>query len=472
MKFRTRLSIALATATALSTAAVFGTATYILEHSESRQLDEALRAEAREEALEVSLAPEPALRLTDRGGPEADDVGRLTKYAAIYASDGRVRDQTSTFTKPPPPLSQLPAHTGVPFDLRYGGEDVRAIVVRIPGKDASILLLGATREDLVRDIRILRRTMVVAIALCTLFMLFVTSRIVRRLTRGHDAIALAAREVANGALETRVQYTGTGGDDEVTQLARDINVMIGRLANLVESQQRFVAHAAHELRTPLTALYGELQLALRRPRSASEYQEFIEEAIDAAKRLNHLAEDLLTLARVGFEREPARERVHTSTIIEEAASITHSPAAEKNISIHVDGRGSVVDGRSGDLARMVRNLLDNAIRHTPSGGAIRVESRAVDGLVTISVVDEGPGVAPEDRERIFEAFFRAPSERKRGTGTGLGLAIAREIARAHGGDIRAEPNPTERGARFVIHLPVNQDPAKAAIAKTDTVAGV
>jgi two-component system heavy metal sensor histidine kinase CusS len=275
--------------------------------------------------------------------------------------------------------------------------------------------------------------------------------VVRQLTRGHEAIAAAARKVADGDLAARVALGS--GDDEVIQLARDVDEMVRRLEILVEGQQRFIAHAAHELRSPLTSLYGELQLALRKSRSADEYRSAIEEALDSARRLKALAEDLLALARIGAEREPSRTPVALDEVAKAAASWVSREATRRHVELAIDSDGSSVLGHAIDLERLLRNLLDNAVRHSPEGGHVRVEARSEGDMVHISVLDEGPGVPPEERDRVFDPFFRAASERRRDDGSGLGLAIVREIARVHGGDVSVEQGPEGKGALFRASLP-------------------
>jgi two-component system heavy metal sensor histidine kinase CusS len=283
----------------------------------------------------------------------------------------------------------------------------------------------------------------------------VTFVIVRQLTRQHDFIADAARTVAAGDLGARVKV---GSDDEdIVQLASDVNEMIVRLGVLVSSQQRFVAYAAHELRSPITALYGELQLATRKERSNEEYRQAISEALDSARRLKVLAEDLLALARVGAETEPMHAPVQLRKVVEQAASEVTLAASERKVEVTVTCADVTVDGRARDLGRVVRNLLDNAIRHSPEGGKVTVGLDLSDGLAKLWVQDEGPGVPKDDRERIFEPFYRSAKDHDRdGPGAGLGLAIVQEIAKSHGGRIFVDAE-SEGGARFVLELPVTEE---------------
>ena len=450
MKFRTRLVLTLSALTAVTVTAAFGTASFVVVRSEERQLDEALRTEAHVEASELGTQ-RGTMRVSGRGGPAADDIGHLKKFAVIYGEGGRVVDITSTFARGAPHYDAVTHPPGTAFDLWYGSESLRGVIVAIPEHDHEVLLLAAPRSDMEKDNDFLRRVMLLAALLSIGFTVLVTWRIVRRLTRGHEEIAEAARKVAAGDLGARVALTA--GDDEVVQLARDVDEMVRRLAILVEGQQRFVAHAAHELRSPLTALYGELQLALRRSRSADEYRTSIEEALDSARRLKALAEDLLALARVGSEREAPHTPVALDEVARHAVTWVAREAERRHVVLAVDADGSMVLGHAIDLERLFRNLLDNAVRHCPDGGHVWLEAKSEGDMVHLSVADDGPGVPVEDRERVFDPFFRAATERQRDDGSGLGLAIVREIARVHGGDVVVEDGPGGRGARFRARLP-------------------
>jgi signal transduction histidine kinase len=233
--------------------------------------------------------------------------------------------------------------------------------------------------------------------------------------------------------------------------------MIARLAVLVETQRRFIANASHELRSPITTLLGELSFALRSNRDATAYREAIVEALGSARRLKALTEDLLELARVGAS-EVDPQGVHLGEIVGAAVDAVHAVAAETGVVLDTACNGAVVDGHAGDLQRLVRNLLENAVRHSSRGGRVRIDARRDRASVVLTVTDDGPGVPEEARHRIFEPFFRlaAPRDGERG-GTGLGLAIARSIARAHGGDLWLDAAaPGERGARFVVRLPASR----------------
>jgi two-component system heavy metal sensor histidine kinase CusS len=329
---------------------------------------------------------------------------------------------------------------------------VRALLVSVPRRTDARLFVGVPRTNLEADALYLRRTLAMALALAVGMATLVTSLLVRRLTRQHEAIAQTAHRVADGDLGARVDTLSN--DTDVIELTRDVNHMIARVETLVTSQRRFVSHAAHELRSPLTALYGELQLAGRKERTAEEYRAAIAEALVASRRLKLLTEELLVLARLGTQAQASSADVVLQEVVDDAVAQIAQEAEEKRVAVAVLAEPVTVRGRRGDLVRLVRNLVENAVAHSDPGMTVTITVRE-DGAADaeVRVADEGAGVLEADRERIFEPFYRAADDRGReGPGAGLGLAIAREIARTHAGDLRLAAD-VARGAVFVARLP-------------------
>lgn len=447
MRLRLRLALTIAITTAITLgvafAAVFWTYTGVLQ----RRLDETLLDVARSEAAE---APANGFRFSTRPGPAASDVGPLDTYGVIYDEGGNVLASTEPFATNPPPRTEVERTPGAPFDFHYARMNLRAVVVTVPASPGRLVLLAMPRDEIDGDVRSLVRGMLLALAVALPWASFVAYWIGGRLTRDHAAIADVARAVARGDLSVRV--ASRSPDPEIAQLARDIDEMVERLSESMTSQERFVANAAHELRAPLTALYGELQQALRRDRSAPEYRTAIAQALEEAKRLRAVADDLLVIAGARHDAAFTPEPRPLLGALSEARTLVDRPAADRGVSFDISGSTSVVvEDRNGDLTRLFRNLFENGVRHSPDGAVIQVRVHA-GARVRVTVRDGGDGIPDADRPYVFEPFFRG-AQGKRDRGTGLGLAIAREIARARGGDIVLEQRSGRSGAAFVVDLP-------------------
>ncbi|HEY8377473.1 MAG TPA: HAMP domain-containing sensor histidine kinase, partial [Nannocystis sp.] len=406
----------------------------------------------REEAAEADALGGDELAISERPGPFANDVGPLTKYAVIYGPEGKVIDQTPSWNGHPPARDELPPPGSACFNLWADREHLRAVHIDLPSHEGISLLLAAPRTDLDGDARFLQQAMTTGVAIAFVWTIVVAFAVVTRLTRDHRRIAEVARRVADGDLDARINLVK--GDREIVQLGRDIDAMIDRLGVLLARQQRFVANAAHELRSPLTTLYGELSHALRRSRDAAEYERAIREALESTSRLRRLAEDLLAVARIGAvdDEQPTGEPVDILEIGQEAIALIRHEAEAKQVTIAWDGPGAPVVGRASDLVRLVRNVVENAVRHSPVGGRVTLRCRPEAERVVLLIGDEGPGVPPAEREQIFEAFYRGARERGANDGgTGLGLTIAREIAHAYGGEVEVHAHDGP-GAVFALTL--------------------
>jgi two-component system OmpR family sensor kinase len=265
--------------------------------------------------------------------------------------------------------------------------------------------------------------------------------------RGHLAAAVATVALASLVAQAWV----------VRVRARDRQT-IERLGLALAGQQRFVAQAAHELRGPITVVYGQLSLALRRRREAEEYRAAIEEALESARDLRALAEELLDLGRAGAPGQDGGAAPFEPTSIAKAARgaarIVRGEAEQASIALDLRIEDALVAGRGSELVRMLRNLMENAVRHSPARGRVVVEAAAIGSFVEIAVGDEGDGVPEAERSRLFDPFFRGARERADGSGgAGLGLAIVRAIAQGHGGDVHLDTTHGG-GARFVVRLPL------------------
>ena len=294
-----------------------------------------------------------------------------------------------------------------------------------------------------------------AVVLCGLGLSLVTGRALRPLEQ-------AARQVDSIAADNLSVRLAIGNPhDEVGHMITVVNRMLDRLQGTVGELQRFTGDAAHELRTPLTVLRTGLDVAQSRQRSAAEYRAALAEALDATNRMCRLADDLLTLARLeaaGTRRATAP--VDLSEVVHELGAAWGPEAAEgvgANVAIDVVTEpGMWVHGRAADLYRLFNNLIENARRHGASPDTARAEivvsTRRVADHIEARVADRGPGIAPEDVQRVFDRFYRGTGARAAHAGAGLGLSIAQEIARAHGGWITAA-NRDGGGCAFTVIMP-------------------
>lgn len=273
----------------------------------------------------------------------------------------------------------------------------------------------------------------------------------RRILVPLAAIQDAVQEVRQGNLQARVPVPRS--QDEIARLAESLNQTFADLENLLDGMSRFCADAAHELRTPLTALRGNLEVCLAKVRTPEEYQMALSEGVAEAAALSSMVHDLLLLSISGDRRRTASLReLAPGSLFRETTLQLSLLAEEKQIQLtsQIDDE-LTIRGDEKLLPRVCYNLVDNAIRYSPSGGTIAVTwSRAGDEAV-LAVADAGIGIAPEDHERIFERFHQVDESRSRGTG--LGLAIVKWIVELHDGHIEVQ-SELGQGATFRVCLPL------------------
>jgi heavy metal sensor kinase len=260
-------------------------------------------------------------------------------------------------------------------------------------------------------------------------------------------ITQQAEGIEAGSLGQRI--TAHARTAEFQGLVAVLNRMLDRLDAAFEAQKRFVADASHELRSPIAAVRGHLEVVRRRERSTAQYEEAIDVALQEVHRLQALASDLLTLARrdAGV-LEVRMRRVRLTEVVCEIAASHQALAQAKGLTLNSELASDVIVAGDADLLRrLVRNLLDNAIKFTPSGGEVSLRVGHGTGTAWVEVADTGSGIAPEHLPHLFDRFYRADLSRDRSSGTGLGLAIAQAIANAHGGQLRVHNRP-EGGATF------------------------
>ncbi len=275
----------------------------------------------------------------------------------------------------------------------------------------------------------------------------------RRALKSVDRMTRTARRISGERLSERLQETGS--DDELDRLARTLNEMLGRLDDSFHQMRRFSADASHELQTPLTILKGEMEVALRSPRSAEEYQRVLKSGLEEIERIGQLVAGLLLLARAdtGALKLDIKS-VPLNELWQEIRDQMKTVAEAHNINLSVEPAEPVsVPGDREHLRRLMLNLVDNAIKYTRSGGKVTLSLQSDNQWTRLMVSDTGIGLSNEERQRVFDRFHRATDTRARDErGVGLGLSIVQSIAEAHGGRIDVDSAPGQ-GSIFTVFLP-------------------
>ena len=372
-------------------------------------------------------------RLLDRAGqgPRADALGDIAHREAASGA----------------PLLETSNIDGVPQRLRASrlktaAGDARVVVITRSRAEAD-QLIATTATVLVLGMLVL----IIAATVLGLGLAGTALRPVRE-------IVAAARAFSEQDLHRRITLDLPA--DDLGELADTFNQMLGRLETAFESLRRFTADAAHELRAPLTLIRTEAEVTLSRPRTAEHYQASLATILAEARRLGRLADQLLMLARAeAGALVPQLANVDLVQLVEETVRIWQPLAAERQVSVVSRTQPGVSLWADVDLVRrLVDNLIDNALRHSPAGTEVAVAARLVGAEWEIEVVDQGPGVPESAREVIFERFSRTDQSRGRESGgAGLGLALCAAIAQLHHGSISLDDS-LQGGARFVVRLPV------------------
>jgi heavy metal sensor kinase len=318
-----------------------------------------------------------------------------------------------------------------------------------------IVFVGASENPILRERRLLARTLFVGMPIALFFSALVCWLVASHALQPVTDMSEQAERITLKSLDTRL--SGDTANDEIGQLRRAFNRLLDRVAEGVQRQRQFMADASHELRTPVCAARTAAEVTLSRVhRQEDEYRDALDIVAAQTRRLARMVDDMLVLARAdagGF-------RVHLTVcrldeVLHECADAVRvlADASEVVFTAHV--QHEVVATCDDALVRhLVLNLLENAVKHTPEHGHISLTLRVVDGMAEIVVSDSGPGIGrSEDRERIFERFVRLDPARNGESGAGLGLPIARWIAEIHHGTLTLDDSGPS-GSTFVARLPL------------------
>jgi two-component system OmpR family sensor kinase len=371
------------------------------------------------------------------------------------------------------------ADLGPPQEGVANANGMRVATARIAGGSGSLtgFVQYARRVDrLDATIERLWLFIVAGVLGGTLLAILAGAAIAGRAMRPISSLTATAREIAATGDPSR-HMPEPGVDDEVGELTRTLEQMLRSLdaaradrEAALRRQREFVADASHELRTPLTSIVANLELlqgSLERAPESEDERAMVDSALRSSNRMTGLVGDLLLLARADAGRIAARTRCDLAEVAGQAAAEIAPTVGERQLQIENE-RPLPIDGNPDELHRMVLNLLDNAVRHTPPGATIELRLRAAGEQATLEVADDGPGVPAELREQVFNRFVRGdgPADTAIGGGSGLGLAIVKVVATSHGG--KAEVGDSELGgALFRVRVPLARSAAARALDSSD-----
>jgi heavy metal sensor kinase len=393
---------------------------------------------------------DPGGRVVAMAGSPEPSPGRPAPMSAQDPLDAQViRALRETGVRPEPVQRTLNTPGGA-YRVRAQRLDVdgRGYVLagRYPLREAEQTMAG------------IRRMFSVAIPLLILAAAVSGYFLARRSLAPVASMAEHATAISANTLHERLPV---GGGDELVQLARVINDLLNRLEQSFEQQRRFMADASHELRTPTAIVRAEADVTLAKPhREEGEYRESVGIMQDASRRLTRIVDDLFLLARSDAGHLVVhRAPIHLEDVVDDTTRGMRPLAETRRVRLALtEVVEAPVDGDADLLGRLLLNLMDNAIKHSPAGGLVRVGMTQVAQLIQVDVVDEGPGIPPDASERVFERFFRLDAARAREetshtSGAGLGLAIARRIAEAHDGQLElAESRPGRTAFRLTLPI--------------------
>ncbi len=331
------------------------------------------------------------------------------------------------------------------YDGSFNGKLVRVAAVFHGHQKTPVTILFAEttskRDLLVREILLAMLVPEVLLIIAAVFM------IRRSVSYGLASIQPFREELVRRTQTDLRQITLKGIPEEIYPIFAEVNELLARLSAALDAQRHFVADASHQLRTPIAALQAEAEMALR----ASDPSEYLKRIVAGTRRITHLAHQLLTLSRIEQQQIHSPKIVDLSELTRDAAERWMPLAMQRNIDLGFELSPAKVMGDPVWLEELANNLIDNALRYTPSGGIVTVRCNSTASQITWEVEDSGPGIPKEEHERIFKRFFRLDTTGV--DGCGLGLAIAREIAHNHNATITIEEGKNLGGALLRVTFP-------------------
>lgn len=274
-----------------------------------------------------------------------------------------------------------------------------------------------------------------------------------KITKSITNLSAKIKLISSENLEEKI--TDIGGEDEIGELAQSFNNLLDRLYEAFNREQQFIADVAHELKTPLATLKSSFEIALQKNRSSKEYEKVIAGALVETDQLSQTLKNVLDLA---WSETPnsqnGKKKFSLSEVITDLFEIAQKMAIKKQVTVNLSNTPDVfITGFKDKLARVLLNLIDNAIKYSPKGGKMEIILEKSPNKILISIIDHGQGIPEEDLPHIFDRFYRG-SKTDKVLGSGLGLAIAKSIVALHHGEIKVK-SKTNLGSTFVIVLPLS-----------------
>ena len=341
------------------------------------------------------------------------------------------------------------------YTIEGDGEQASRLVIsstEVKGKDC-LIVVAESLHDMVEQLELVRRIFYLGLPSALLIAALGGFVLAKKSLAPVVVMSNQAERISAQTLHERLAVSNPR--DELGRLAGVFNELLSRLDRSFENMRQFMADASHELRTPLAIIRGEADVALSQDRDAVEYKEALAIVQDEAKRLSRIVDDLLALARADAGQHALRvEEFYLNDLVEDCFRAAQVLALRKGVSLTLDSTSDIAfHGDEDMLRRMILNLLDNAIKYTPMGGAVSVTLSAEAATVRIVVNDTGIGIPAESAAQIFRRFYRVDDARSRvDGGSGLGLSIAQWVAEVHRGSIHLTSEPG-RGSTFTVSLP-------------------
>jgi signal transduction histidine kinase len=395
---------------------------------------------------------------------EVESEGINKMFFRIMSTDGTIMDSSNMSW-----WGDMPINHTILEKFKTGSAGLALETVPVPGhrdkarvgygllKNGVVLQLGIYLKDGKRFMDVFRRTfrtsMISAILLSTMIGWF----LVRRTLRGIDEVTRVALDVSNGNIETRVRVETR--ISEIEKLATAFNQMLDLVDDLLKGMREVTDNIAHDLRTLVARIRGVSEITLTTGESIADYKNMAATTIEECDRLLNMINIMLDITETEAGTGNFQiEKINIAEMVRDACDLFDPVAEEKGIALIPEATQEVnIYGDLSKIQRMLANLLDNALKYTPSGGAVSVLlSVNDDKQIVISVVDTGTGISNKDLPKIFNRLYRCDQSRSQ-TGSGLGLSLALAIARAHSGNIDVSSQPG-KGSAFTVTLPQQNIP--------------